>query len=152
MPRGGYDSTYIPKAPKAFGPQRPSPPSSIPSTPSSPSSPPSKVAIASDKKQRFDSDAAKVLSPSRELTVNVGWDGIHIASLALPFDGSGISINAAVRLKDISRGEEDAQCSRSATDALIKAADAIGRKDVAGYRERNLYDGRKGTEKGGRWR
>ncbi|KAI7156849.1 hypothetical protein KC316_g14454 [Hortaea werneckii] len=140
MPRGGYDSTYIPKAPKAFGPQRPSPPSSIPSTPSSPSSPPSK------------SDAAKVLSPSRELTVNVGWDGIHIASLALPFDGSGISINAAVRLKDISRGEEDAQCSRSATDALIKAADAIGRKDVAGYRERNLYDGRKGTEKGGRWR
>ncbi|RMZ14580.1 hypothetical protein D0860_02037 [Hortaea werneckii] len=42
MPRGGYDSTYLPKAPKAFGPQRPSPPSSTPSTPSSPSSPSSK--------------------------------------------------------------------------------------------------------------
>ncbi|RMY46991.1 hypothetical protein D0864_15153 [Hortaea werneckii] len=51
MPRGGYDSTYLPKGPKAFGPQRPSPPSSTPSTPSSPSSPSSKVAIASDKKQ-----------------------------------------------------------------------------------------------------
>ncbi|RMY50927.1 hypothetical protein D0865_06624 [Hortaea werneckii] len=91
MPRGGYDSTYIPKAPKAFGPQRPSPPSSIPSTPSSPSSPPSKVAIASDKK---------------ELTVNVGWGGIHIATLALHFDGLGINNNAAIRLKDTTGGEE----------------------------------------------
>ncbi|RMY04226.1 hypothetical protein D0867_10430 [Hortaea werneckii] len=94
MPRGGYDSTYIPKAPKAFGPQRPSPPSSIPSTPSSPSSPPSK------------SDAAEVLSPSRELTVNVGWGGIHIANLALHFDGLGINNNAAIRLKDTTGGEE----------------------------------------------
>ncbi|KAI7517125.1 hypothetical protein KC331_g21844, partial [Hortaea werneckii] len=88
------------------------------------------------------SDEAEVLSPSRELTVNVGWD-------TLPFDGSGISNNAAVRLKNISRGEEDAQCSRSATDALIKAADAIGREDVAEYRERTSYDGWKRTQMDG---
>lgn len=123
-------------------------------------------------RQRFDVGIFDILSPSnciaclttipvrrsrspaslRELTVNVGWGGTHIATLALPFDGPGISNNATVRLRDISRGEEDAQCSRLATDALTKAADAIGREDVAGYRERNSYDGRNGTEKDGRWR
>lgn len=72
--------------------------------------------------------------------------GIHIATLAQPFDGPGSSSNAPVRLKNKFRGEEDAQCSHSATDALIKVADAIGREDVAGYRERTSYDGWKGTQ------
>lgn len=73
---------------------------------------------------------------------------IHIAILTLPFDGSGISNNAAGRLMNISRSEEDAQCSRSAAGVLIIAAHAIGREDVAGYRVHSSYDGRKGKQMG----
>ncbi|KAI6893619.1 hypothetical protein D0869_06282 [Hortaea werneckii] len=91
MPRGGYDSTYIPKAPKAFDK-------------------PDEKDLGQQKngigKDSMWSDAAEVLSPSRELTVNVGWGGIHIANLALHFDGLGINNNAAIRLKDTTGGEE----------------------------------------------
>ncbi|RMY91802.1 hypothetical protein D0861_02863 [Hortaea werneckii] len=91
MPRGGYDSTYLPKAPKAFGPQRPSPPSSTPSTPPSPSSPSSKMTIASDKNP----------VSLRGLTVNVGRYEYDVVIPALPFDGSGNSNNVADRPRDV---------------------------------------------------